>query len=61
LGYQENQEVHTDTKERLAQNQQKMRGLQQRLQVLETEKQEILQEVLRLDGQNQLLIEMQKE
>lgn len=50
-----------DTKERLQQNQQKMRGLQQRLQVLETEKQEILQEVLRLDGANRLLIEMQNE
>jgi predicted nuclease with TOPRIM domain len=60
LGYQENQEVYTDTKERLAQNQQKMKGLQQRLQLLESEKQEILQEVLRLDGENRLLKDMEK-
>lgn len=50
-----------DTKERLSQNQQKMKGLQQRLQVLEAEKQEILQAILRTDGAIQVLQELVKE
>ncbi len=47
--------------ERVSLNKQKMAGLQERLTQLETEKQELLQEALRTDGQIQLLNELLKE
>ena len=50
-----------DIKERLVQNRQKLREVQSKLQQLEQSKQELLQELLRLDGENRLLLEMEKE
>lgn len=39
-----------DIKERIAQNEDKLKAIQQRLQQLEVNKQELFQELLRLDG-----------
>jgi len=50
-----------DIKERLVQNRQKLQEVQVKLQQLEQTKQELLQELLRLDGENRLLLEMEKE
>lgn len=50
-----------DIKERLAHSQAKMNDMQQRLNAIEQEKQELLQEILRLDGECRLLNELSKE
>ncbi len=50
-----------DIKEHLTQNEQKLKELQIRLQLLQQETQQLLQEALRLDGEHRLLLEMQKE
>ena len=47
--------------ERIKLNQQKLTGIQQRIGQLEAEKQELLQEALRLDGELRLLNEQAKE
>lgn len=50
-----------DIKNRLAQNEQKFKAIQDKLQQLEATKQDLLQELLRLDGENRVLLELQKE
>jgi len=52
---------NVDTKTRLAQNNQKLQEIQSKLQQLEQTKQELLQELLRLDGENRLLLELDDE
>jgi len=47
-----------DTKERLTENNQKFQDIQSKLQQLEQARQELLQELLRLDGENRLLREL---
>lgn len=47
--------------ERLAQNGDKLKAIQDKLQQLEQTKQELLQELLRLDGESRVLLELQKE
>ena len=49
-----------DITARLAQNEVKLKSLQSRLQQMEQEKQQLLQEFLRLDGERRLLIELSK-
>ena len=49
-----------DIKDRIKSNQQKITGIQQRLNQVETEKQELLQEALRLDGELRLLKELEE-
>ena len=48
-----------NSKDRLESNKQKLAGLVQRINDLDREKQELLQEALRLDGENRLLIQME--
>ncbi len=48
-------------KERQQQNQQKMIEIQQQIQQLDQAKQNLLQELLRLDGEGRLLNELEKE
>lgn len=48
-----------NTQGRLEANKQKLAGLVQRINDLDREKQELMQEALRLDGENRLLIEME--
>ena len=50
-----------DIKNRLVANNQKLRDIQSKLQQLEQQKQELLQELLRLDGETRLLQELEKE
>lgn len=50
-----------DLTERLAENEQKARTIGARLQQLEQEKQQLLQELLRLDGEHRLLVTLQRE
>lgn len=50
-----------DVKERQSLNKAKLEGIAQRIQSLEQEKYELLQEALRLDGENRVLSEMEKE
>lgn len=50
-----------DLTERLAQNENKLKALQGRLQQLEQEKQLLLQELLRMDGEHRLLTELQRD
>jgi hypothetical protein len=50
-----------DIKERLAQTEVKMHDVETTLQYLEQNKQNLLQELLRLDGEKRLLMEMQKD
>lgn len=47
--------------ERLTQNEQKLQKTQTELQQLEQAKQDLLQELLRLDGEHRLLLELQSE
>ncbi len=50
-----------DIKERLDENEQKIKAIQTQLQQLQQTQQELLQELLRLDGEHRLLLELQKE
>lgn len=50
-----------DIRERLVENRKRLQGIQSQLQTLEQKKQELLQELLRLDGEGRLLDELQKE
>jgi len=47
-----------DIKERLTQNTQKLQAVQAKLQQLEKDKQDGLQELLRLDGEHRLLLQL---
>lgn len=47
--------------ERIKLNQQKLNGIVSRINQMETEKQELLQESLRLDGENRILNEQLQE
>lgn len=47
--------------ERIALNQQKLNGIQSRINQIELEKQELVQEALRLDGEIRILNEQLKE
>ncbi|MBN1691315.1 MAG: hypothetical protein JW901_09850 [Dehalococcoidia bacterium] len=49
-----------DIKERQGLNKAKLEGIVQRIQSIDQEKQELLQEALRLDGENRLLDEQIK-
>jgi len=49
-----------DISERIVINTQKMTGIQKQLEQLESHKQELLQEILRLDGECRLLKEMEQ-
>jgi len=50
-----------NTEERIALNQEKLRGIQGRINQLEAEKQEFIQEALRLDGELRILKEQLEE
>jgi hypothetical protein len=50
-----------DANIRLATNRQKMNEIQTQTQQLEQSRQDLLQELLRLDGENRLLMELQQE
>ena len=50
-----------NVKERIAQNKQKLTGILQRINQIDTERQELIQEALRLDGRIMELTEQQKE
>ncbi len=50
-----------DIKERLITNEGKLEIIQTRLKQLQNENQQLLQELLRIDGEQRLLLEMQKE
>ncbi len=50
-----------DIKARLAKTKSSVQEIHQKLQFLEQEKQQLLQEILRLDGEHRLLMELQKE
>ena len=50
-----------DKQDRLKQNQAKLANIQQRLAILEQEKQDLFQEALRIDGESRILNEQIKE
>lgn len=47
--------------ERVALNTQKIKGIEDRINAMEREKVELLQEALRLGGENRVLVEQQEE
>lgn len=50
-----------DIKQRLTENEDKLKAVQAQLQQLQETNQQLLQELLRLDGQHILLLELSKE